>query len=108
LGDNSDFFHRVYDLARRIPPGKVATYGQIAAMLNAPQAARAVGYALHALKPGNIDPPVPWQRVINHRGGISLPAGGGFELQRALLEDEGVIPSEDGNYDLSKYLWKDD
>ena len=102
---DEDFFQRVYRLVRKIPPGKVATYGQIAAFLTSPGAARSVGYALNALKTGFIDPPVPWQRVINSRGKISLPYGGGFEIQRDMLADEGVVPDENGVYDLNKYLW---
>ena len=100
-----DFYQRVYDLVRKIPPGKVAAYGQIAVLLAAPRAARTVGYALNALRRGSVFPPVPWQRVINYRGKISLPPGGGYEIQRDLLTDEGVIPDEDGVYDLHKYLW---
>ncbi|NQS98487.1 MAG: MGMT family protein [candidate division Zixibacteria bacterium] len=100
-----DFYRQVYDLVRKIPPGKVATYGQIAALLAAPRAARTVGYALNALRRGSVFPPVPWQRVINYRGMISLPPGGGYEIQRDLLTDEGVTPDEDGVYDLNEYLW---
>ncbi len=97
----------MYDVVRMIPAGRVATYGQIAAMLGSPQAARTVGYALNALKANNVSPPVPWQRVINYRGGISLPPGGGFEIQKHLLAEEGVYPEqESGLYDLSKYLWE--
>ena len=59
------FGRAVYDLIRQIPPGAVATYGQLAALLGAPRAARAVGYALKRCPPG-----VPWQRVLNARGGI--------------------------------------
>ena len=102
---NDDFYQRVYNLVRKIPPGKVATYGQIANMLAKPRAARTVGYALNALRYGNVFPPVPWQRVINYQGRISLPPGGGFEIQRDLLREEGVIPDQDGVYDLNNYLW---
>ena len=102
---NEDFYTRVFALVRRIPEGKIATYGQIAAMLGAPQGARTVGYALNALKPNNIVPPVPWQRVINAQGRISLPHGGGFEIQRDILKSEGVLANEDGIYDFRKYRW---
>ncbi len=100
-----DFFQNVYRLVRMIPPGKVATYGQIAAFLAAPGAARTVGYALNALKTNPVLPPVPWQRVINSRGGISLPPGEGFEIQRDLLAEEGVMPDDNGIYDLDEYIW---
>ena len=105
-GMNKDFFERVFELVRRIPEGKIATYGQIASMLGAPLAARTVGYALNALKPNNIVPPVPWQRVINAQGRISLPHGGGFEIQRDILKAEGVFADENGVYDFGKYRWE--
>jgi len=103
----NDFYHQIYDLVRKIPAGKVATYGQIAAILNKPSAARTVGYALNALRHGNVFPPVPWQRVINYKGRISLPAGGGYELQRDLLAEEGVFTDDDDVYDLKLYLWRE-
>jgi methylated-DNA-protein-cysteine methyltransferase-like protein len=74
-------------------------------MLTAPQAARTVGYALNALKTNSVFPPVPWERVINSRGRISLPPGGGYEMQRDLLMEEGVIPGDNDVYDFKKYLW---
>jgi methylated-DNA-protein-cysteine methyltransferase-like protein len=101
-----DFYKRVYDLVRKIPPGKIATYGQIAVMLSSPQAARTVGYALNALRGNMVFPPVPWQRVINYKGRISLPHGGGYEMQRDLLAEEGVVMEEDESYDFEKYGWK--
>ena len=103
---NKDFFERVFELVRRIPEGKIAAYGQIASMLGAPLAARTVGYALNSLKPDNIVPPVPWQRVINAQGRISLPHGGGFEIQRDILKAEGVFADENGVYDFGKYRWE--
>ena len=105
FGMADDFYWRVYDLVRKIPRGKVATYGQIAQMLGTPRAARTVGYALNSLRFGSVLPPVPWQRVINHQGRISLPPGGGYEIQRELLSEEGVSPDHDGIYDLDKYRW---
>src|SRR5438876_3739234 len=80
-------YQRIYAVVRRIPRGRVATYGQIAKLAGLPGAARQVGYALHALRPGSR---VPWQRVVNARGSISLaPMRGGVD-QRILLEREGV------------------
>jgi len=100
-----DFYQRVYDLVRKVPSGRIVTYGQVAAMLGSPQAARTVGYALNALRSGSVFPPVPWQRVINAQGRISLPPGGGFEMQRDILKDEGVEADEKGVYDMSLYRW---
>ncbi len=97
------FYGAVYALVRRIPPGRVMTYGQVALELGAPAAARAVGYAL-AWLPAGTD--VPWWRVVNARGGISLRGRGeAAELQRRLLEAEGVAFGPDGRMDLRTYRW---
>mgnify|MGYP006309900707 CR=1 FL=1 len=102
---DGDFYQRVYDIVRQIPEGKIATYGQIAWITGSPYAARTVGYALHALKEGQVTPAVPWHRVINARGTISLPRGGGYELQREMLAAEGVLPDGNDVYDFRKYRW---
>lgn len=98
------FYECVYALVRQIPPGKVVTYGQVAALLGKPRAARAVGYALRFLPAGT---DVPWHRVINHRGGISLrtPIESPL-LQRLLLEEEGVVFDAEGRVDLVLYRWQ--
>jgi len=97
------FFEQVYQVVRRIPPGKVASYGQIARLLGMPHAARTVGWALHSI-PKGCD--VPWQRVVNARGIISLDrCGPGGAIQRALLEAEGVAFDESGRIDLRVYGW---
>lgn len=101
----ADFYNRVYDLVRKIPPGKIASYGQIAAMIGSPQAARTVGYALNALRSGEVFPPVPWHRVINYKGMISLPPGGGFEIQRDLLADEGIEADDNQVYSFQHFGW---
>jgi methylated-DNA-protein-cysteine methyltransferase-like protein len=99
------FARAVYSAVRRVPPGRVVTYGQVAAMLGHPRAARAVGTALSRL-PRNLSRVVPWQRVINaagrisHRGDLVRP-----DLQRSLLEKEGVRFSVGGQVDLKKYRW---
>src|ERR671937_598504 len=81
-------YARIYDIMRRIPPGRVATYGQIASLAGLAGHARQVGYALHALPDSTT---VPWHRVINARGEVSARAEPGGELtQRLLLEREGV------------------
>lgn len=99
-----NFYQRVYALVRQVPSGKVVTYGQVAALLENPQAARAVGYALRFL-PSGAD--VPWHRVINHQGQISprYPAESPM-LQRAFLEEEGVMFDAQGCVDLSVYRWQ--
>lgn len=100
----ASFFEQVHQVVRCIPPGKVATYGQIARILGMPHAARTVGWALQAIPEGS---DVPWQRVINGRGMISFrPGSPGATLQRALLEDEGVVFDEKGRVNLRVYGWK--
>lgn len=97
------FYDQVYQVVRRIPSGKVATYGQIARLLGMPHAARTVGWALRALPEGH---DVPWQRVINARGAVSFAADSpGATLQQALLEAEGVAFDEQGCTDLKVYGW---
>jgi methylated-DNA-protein-cysteine methyltransferase-like protein len=99
----TSFFEQVYQAVRHIPPGKVATYGQIARLLGKPRAARTVGWALHSL-PGGSD--VPWQRVVNAKGTISLDARGpGGAIQRVLLEAEGVTFDDQDRIDLQIYGW---
>ncbi len=97
----TSFFAQVYQVVRRIPPGKVATYGQIARLLGQPRAARTVGWALQTIPEGS---DVPWHRVVNSRGTISLEACGAA-IQRALLEEEGVALDESGRINLEVYGW---
>jgi len=88
---------------RRIPRGRVTTYGSIAELAGLEGHARQVGYALHDL-PTNSG--VPWHRVINAKGEISpRSAGDSHELQRMLLEEEGIEFDLAGRVDLKKYLW---
>jgi methylated-DNA-protein-cysteine methyltransferase-like protein len=96
------FYDAVYILVRDIPRGRVMTYGQVAAALGAPRAARAVGYAMRAAPDG-----VPWQRVLNRHGGISPRGEGeGALVQRTLLERERVKFRNDDTCDLKKYRWE--
>ena len=88
---------------RKIPKGKVATYGLIAALAGNPKAARQVVWTLNSRWRQD---QLPWQRLISSKGKIALPMGGGFELQKALLEKEGVIVGTDGAIDLKSYLWR--
>jgi methylated-DNA-protein-cysteine methyltransferase-like protein len=100
----TNFYQQVYALVRQVPAGTVVTYGQVAALLGSPRAARAVGYALRYLPAGS---DVPWHRVINHRGGISprFPAESPL-LQRLLLEAEGITFDAADCVDLSRYRWQ--
>lgn len=101
-GDRASAWEAVFALARRIPRGRVMTYGQISSLLESRLSPRAVGWALHGC-PGD----VPWQRVVNASGGCStdrlpdLPQG----LQRAMLEEEGVEFRANGTLDLERYRW---
>jgi len=95
-----------YESVRQIPVGRVATYGQIAALSGFPGHARQVGYALHALPEGS---DVPWHRVINARGEVSLRSEPGYEhYQQHLLEEEGVEFSASGRLDLGRWRWDPD
>jgi len=94
---------RIYEVVSRIPSGKVATYGQVATLAGMRGHARQVGYALHDLPDGS---DVPWHRVINARGEISLRGvSGSDESQRRRLEAEGV-DFEAGRIDLSRFRWR--
>lgn len=96
-------YRRIYAVIRRIPRGRVATYGQIARLAGYPGQARQVGYALHALPSGTA---VPWQRVINTRGAISLSPLRGGVSQRLLLEKEGVEFDARGRVSLQRFGWR--
>lgn len=99
-------YQRIWAVVRKIPRGKVATYGQIAALAGLPGHARQVGYALHAL-PEELAEEIPWQRVINAQGEISRRAEPGYEgLQRALLEAEGVVFTRSAKVDLKRFGWR--
>jgi methylated-DNA-protein-cysteine methyltransferase related protein len=96
-------YHRIYRVVRRIPRGRVATYGQIATLAGLHGHARQVGYALHALPAGST---VPWHRVVNARGAISLRSVPGAELvQQQLLEREGVRLDGKGRVSLNRVRW---
>ena len=97
-----ELYERVYTIVRLIPPGRVATYGQVAAVVGPPCDAREVGGAMAALRYQRVDPPVPWQRVINTQGKVSTRGLG----QQHLLEGEGVVFDEKGRTDLSRFGWE--
>jgi methylated-DNA-protein-cysteine methyltransferase related protein len=101
VGSNS--YQRIYAVVRRIPEGRVATYGQVASLAGLAGHARQVGYALHALPDGTA---VPWHRVVNANGGISLRSMPGGELvQRGLLEREGIRLDPSGRIPLARVRW---
>ncbi len=96
------FRERVYAYVRRLPAGRVTTYGEVAAELGSPRAARVVGAALHALPAGS---DVPWQRVINAQGRISIKEPEHARRQEQLLRDEGIEFSPAGVVELGRYNW---
>jgi methylated-DNA-protein-cysteine methyltransferase-like protein len=97
-------YTKIYRAVKRIPRGRVATYGQIARIAGLPGRARQVGYALHA---ANDEDPVPWHRVVDAQGRIkprSVP--GAAEVQAVLLRREGVALGRSGRVDLTRYGWR--
>ncbi len=99
---SSNLFNKFYEIIAKIPNGKVATYGQIAALAGRPRSARMVGWALHNLASNT---PIPWHRVINAQGKSSLAEETARRLQQALLETEGVVFDENGKVDLAEFQW---
>ena len=97
---DSSFRNRVEDLVAQIPRGRVMTYGQIAALCGNARAARIVGGIAHFG-----DPDLPWQRVVNHRGGLASGYPGGRKGHKQVLEAEGIDVSEDYRVDIKKLLW---
>ncbi len=94
-------FEMIYEVVKTIPKGKVATYGQVALLAGNPRWARVVGYALH----NNPEPStIPCHRVVNREGRVASGfAFGGGDVQRQLLEAEGIVFEADGTIDLKKY-----
>jgi methylated-DNA-protein-cysteine methyltransferase-like protein len=100
-----DFTSEVIRLIKSIPKGKVATYGQIANLTGFYPSVRRVVWILHSSskKEG-----LPWHRVVNRRGTISLKPGAGYEKQKEMLKREGIVFNERGRIDLERYLWEPD
>ncbi|MDY3619481.1 MGMT family protein [Agathobaculum sp.] len=96
-------YQKIYGVVRRIPRGLVATYGQVAALAGNPRWSRVVGYALHV----NPDPEgIPCYRVVDREGRTSKAfAFGGSDMQRAMLEADGIVFTLDGRVDLTRYQW---
>ena len=104
IHQDRNYRERVYDIVRRIPAGRVMTYGQIAEMLGKGYTPRTVGFVMHAA-----DGSVPWQRVINSQGSCStnkltLPEN----KQQLMLEREGIVFDDKGRCNLSRYRWQPD
>lgn len=94
-------FEKIYEVVKSIPEGKVATYGQVALLAGNPRWARVVGYALHVNPEPGI---IPCHRVVNREGKVAPGfAFGGEDVQRQLLESEGIVFETDGRIDLEKY-----
>lgn len=101
-----NFFQKVYGVVGRIPKGKVATYGQIAALLGNPKGARTVGWAMQSA-PSYLN--LPCHRVVNKSGSLAPQyVFGSREYQRALLEMEGITFREDGCINMKTHLWEPD
>ena len=100
----NSFTNAVLEVIKAIPEGRVISYGKIGALAGNPRGARQVARILHSMSRGH---DLPWHRVVNAKGKISLPPGGGRELQRALLEAEGVVFSSSGRI-APKYFWAGD
>ncbi len=96
-------FEKIYEIVKQIPEGTVASYGQIAMLAGNPRWARVVGYALHS----NPDPDsIPCYRVVTKDGRTSKSfAFGGEDVQRKLLEKEGIKFTEDGRVDMKRFQW---
>lgn len=102
-----NFYDLVYKIVKKVPKGKVTSYGRIAVLIGKPRAARAVGYALNALKKGQ-EQKVPWQRVINSMGKISHKGDTPRAiLQKKLLESEGIKFSREEVVDWKRFGWPD-
>ena len=100
----STTYEQIYNVVRRIPHGRVATYGQIAELAGLPRQPRMVGYALSALSEYLS---IPWHRVINAKGEVSVRSEPDFDqFQRTLLEDEGIEFDAKNRISLTRFRWK--
>jgi methylated-DNA-protein-cysteine methyltransferase-like protein len=101
-GRDDKLFARIYEVVKQVPRGKVANYGQIAQIVGVGCDARMVGYAMASTPEGG---DVPWQRIVNREGKISLPGKGG-EIQRMRLEAEGITFDARGRIDMKRFGWQ--
>ena len=93
---------RLKEVIKKVPKGKVATYGQIATLAGNPRAARQVVRILHSSSEKD---KLPWHRIVNRQGRIALKPGYGYEIQRELLRQEGIRFGENDTIDFDRYLW---
>src|SRR5690606_28837929 len=101
----SPFKEKVIEIIRLVPPGKVVSYGQVAAYAGVPRAAREVGWILSGSEGQHID--LPWWRVVNNKGFLSIRGNDTADksLQKKLLEAEGIVVSDDFELDMSRYRY---
>jgi len=99
----SIFAQRVIDAVLRVPAGSVATYGQIAFLAGNPRGVRGVVWILHS---SSNQRGLPWHRIVNRNGKISLRPGDGYEEQKLLLLSEGIVFDPDDRIDLARFLWR--
>lgn len=99
--ESTDFKERVFSIVASIPPGRVMTYGQVAALAGSPRAARIVGVIAHYG-----DSELPWHRIVNRNGGLASGYPGGRQVQKVLLESEDIIVSVDYYLKLDDYLFR--
>jgi methylated-DNA-protein-cysteine methyltransferase-like protein len=102
-GIDDNFKQRVYAIVAQIPEGRVMTYGQIAALVGSPRAARIVGGVAHWGDPG-----LPWQRVVKKDGSLAEGYPGGTEGHAAALRSEGIQISDDYRVNVKELLWQPD
>jgi methylated-DNA-protein-cysteine methyltransferase-like protein len=100
---NTEITSEIVRLLKSIPRGKVATYGQIASLAGFDHSVRRVVWILHACSKKE---KLPWHRVVNQKGFISLKPGAGYEKQARLLEEEGIVFDERGRINLDRFLWE--
>lgn len=102
---NQNFTSEVIKLIKFIPKGKVATYGQIACLAGFCSSVRRVVWILHSCSKKE---ELPWHRVVNQKGTISLKPGSGYELQKDMLQKEGIVFNKKDRINLDRYLWEPD
>ncbi|MEK2647049.1 MGMT family protein [Bdellovibrio sp. BCCA] len=102
--EQTDFSKKVISFIKKIPKGKVATYGQIAKLAGKPQGSRGVAWILHSCSESH---DLPWQRVLNSKGKISFPPStSSYVKQKRLLVKEGIEFGEQDQIDLKKFQWR--
>ncbi len=111
IPNREQYFTRVWDLVRQVPPGQVVTYGQVAAMVNPPKGIAIRSYLAFGPRwvggaMAGCPADVPWHRVVNAQGKISLKRGDGGAEQQARLEAEGVVFDEAGRIPLDRFRWQ--